>query len=155
MLEGPPRVARIGVLGVAFKANTDDVRESAALTIIPALQRAGCTVVAHDPKADLKVLPKGTLVGSTPYEAAAGADVLVILTEWDEYRRLDFKRLHHAMRRQAIFDGRNLFDPEAAAAHGFAYRGIGRGTSLARPRPDAQRRAGYAGNARVAAISPA
>jgi UDPglucose 6-dehydrogenase len=155
LLGDAPAGSRIALCGVAFKANTDDVRESAALAIIPALQSAGYIVAAHDPKADPKAFPRGTVACATAYEAAAGAEILVILTEWDEYRRLDLKRLHRVMGSRVIFDCRNLLDSEAASAQGFTYRGIGRGVPAVRARPAAQRGAGYARDARVAAASPA
>jgi UDPglucose 6-dehydrogenase len=151
----PARGARIAVLGVAFKANTDDVRESAALAIIPALQAAGCKVAAHDPAADPASLPAGVVHCGSAYEAATGAAMVVILTEWDEYRRLDLKRLGEAMSGRSIFDCRNLLDPAAVAAQGFSYCGIGRGTLPPRAKTAARSAAGrYAPDTRVAA-SPA
>jgi UDPglucose 6-dehydrogenase len=126
------------------------------LAIIPALRSAGYTVAAHDPKVAPKDYPAGALACATAYEAAAGADMLVILTEWDEYRRLDLRRLHRVMRGRLVFDCRNLLNPEAATAQGFTYRSIGRGAPAPRARPGGQqRRAGYARDARLAAASPA
>ena len=111
---GLRRGARVGILGLAFKARTDDVRESPALSIIEHLQAAGIDVVAHDPQASenaARLNPAIRIVGNA-YDAAVGADALAVLTEWDEYRALDMARLASLMRRRIIFDFRNI-TPEA------------------------------------------
>lgn len=118
----------VAVLGVAFKANTDDVRDSAALHIIPALQRAGIIVRAYDPWAHAGASDVlATVVwAENLYAAARGADLLLVLTEWDLFRSMDLGKLKSAMRGRAIFDCRNLLDQTAVVRHGFAYTSVGR-----------------------------
>ncbi len=123
---------KIAVWGVSFKPNTDDVRSSVAVNIIEALVKEGADVTAYDPKAmekfkELSVSSKVKLADS-PLEAARGAEALIIATEWSEFTCIDLAELRDVMRAPLIFDGRNLIDPSAAAAYGFQYRGIGRGT---------------------------
>ena len=121
----------VGVLGLTFKANTDDMRDAPSLDIVPALLAAGARVVAFDPEGmteAAKVLP-GISFAGTAYEAATGADVLVVITEWHEFRGLDPRRLKEAMRQPRIVDLRNIFNPEEMRGLGFAYDSIGR------PRP--------------------
>jgi UDPglucose 6-dehydrogenase len=123
----------IGVLGVTFKANTDDMRDAPSLDIVPALQSAGASIVAFDPegmKEAAHMLP-GVVFAKTAYEAVTGADVMVVITEWHEFRGLDPRRIKEAMRQPRIVDLRNIFDPEEMRGFGFAYEGIGR----PRPRP--------------------
>jgi UDPglucose 6-dehydrogenase len=118
----------IAVLGLSFKPNTDDVRESPAIAIIDRLVREGATVRACDPVAETnarRALPDVTYCPD-PYEAAQGSDALVVLTEWDEFRTLDLARLRSLMRRPVLLDGRNILDPRAARAAGFRYAGVGR-----------------------------
>lgn len=122
--------ATIAVWGLAFKANTDDVREAAALTIIPELARRGARVRAYDPIAGEQArrhLPDTTFVDD-PYAAAAGADALVILTEWDEFRSIDLARLRSNLRQPVVVDGRNLYDRTVMRQHGFTYLSVGRPT---------------------------
>lgn len=118
----------VAVLGLAFKADTDDMREAAALTLIPLLQAAGVRVKAHDPQAmdRARGLLPGVIWCNSPYDAAQAADAIVVLTEWPEYRELDLARLSRMMRGKALFDFRNIIEPAAAALHGFAYAGLGR-----------------------------
>jgi len=121
----------VGVLGLTFKANTDDMRDAPSLDIVPALQAAGARIVAFDPegmKEAARMMP-GIAFAKTAYEAATGADVLVVITEWHEFRGLDPRRLKEAMRKPRIVDLRNIFNPEEMRGLGFAYEGIGR------PRP--------------------
>jgi UDPglucose 6-dehydrogenase len=118
----------IAVLGLAFKANTDDVRESRALEIIRALQQEGARIKAYDPKAMEKakaVLP-GIELSDSAYAAASGADALVVCTEWDEFRALDLNKLRSVMAQPVVIDGRNVFDPKRMAALGFVYKCVGR-----------------------------
>jgi UDPglucose 6-dehydrogenase len=121
---------RIGVLGLAFKGGTDDVRESPALAVIRELVKARCTVVAYDPAATgrarrlLGDLP--VKFASSAYNAAEDADVLLILTDWDEFRNLDLSSLRTVLRHPVVVDGRNLFDPERMVAAGFQYYCVGR-----------------------------
>ena len=120
---------RIGVWGLAFKPRTDDMREAPAVPIIEGLLAGGATVQAYDPQAmaNAKKLfgSRVTLVESS-YDATKGADALVIVTEWNEFREPDFVRIRRLMRSAAIFDGRNLFNPEQMRALGFTYTSIGR-----------------------------
>ena len=118
----------VAVLGLAYKANTDDVREAPAVAIIEALRREGATVRAYDPAAEAnarRLLPDVTYCPD-PYDAARDSDAVVVLTEWDEFRSLDLARLRDVMRRPVLIDGRNILDPRAARALGFHYAGIGR-----------------------------
>ncbi|HLG86925.1 MAG TPA: UDP-glucose/GDP-mannose dehydrogenase family protein [Alphaproteobacteria bacterium] len=118
----------IGVLGVTFKPNTDDMRDAPSLDIIPALQKGGGKIQAHDPAGMHEAKPLLPDVSWTDdaYAAATGADVLVILTEWNEFRALQLDRLAKIMKRRAIVDLRNVYNPADAAAAGFAYSSIGR-----------------------------
>jgi UDPglucose 6-dehydrogenase len=122
--------ARVALWGLAFKAQTDDMRESPALTLIEALLGAGATVVAHDPAAMPEAerrLGSRISFAKTNYDALTGADALVIVTDWNEYRFPDFTRIKGALSRPAVIDGRNLYDPAKMRALGFTYRSIGRG----------------------------
>jgi UDPglucose 6-dehydrogenase len=115
--------------GLAFKPNTDDIREAPALYIIEDLLAAGATVTAFDPEAMSNV--KGVLgdkinYAASQYEALEGADALIIATEWNEFRTPDFIKIVQSLKNQAIFDGRNLFDVAAVKALGFHYESIGR-----------------------------
>ena len=120
---------KIAVLGVTFKPNTDDMRDAPALTIVPALVGAGADVHVTDPEGrkEGEALLPGVVWCTDAYEAAADADAVVILTEWNEFRALDLTRLAGAMARPAMADLRNVYDPKTARAAGFAYAAIGRG----------------------------
>ncbi len=118
----------VGVLGLAFKPNTDDIREAPALAIVEALLARGARVRAYDPEAmprAREVLPD---LDCRPdaYAAAEGADVLVVVTEWNEFRNLDLERLRGLMARPVLVDLRNVYDPAKARALGFQYTGVGR-----------------------------
>ena len=129
-LGGEVRGRRIALWGLAFKANTDDMRESPSLTLIEALLDAGATVVAHDPAAMHETerrLGARITYAKTGYDAMDGADALVIVTDWNEYRFPDFARIKSMLRTPVVVDGRNLYDPEKMRALGFTYRSIGRG----------------------------
>jgi UDPglucose 6-dehydrogenase len=118
----------IGVLGVTFKPNTDDMRDSPSLDIIPALQAAGATVQAYDPEGmgeATKLLPQVTWTTGA-YEALTGADGMVIITEWNEFRALDFSRVRDLMNGHVVIDLRNVFNPDDVIGAGFAYTSIGR-----------------------------
>ena len=119
----------IAVLGLAFKPNTDDMRYAPAIDVIEHLQGEGASVRAFDPQAMKEaahLLPKVALCRD-PYEAARGADCLAILTEWNEFKELDFKRIKKLLRQPLIVDGRNIYDPERMRSLGFRYIGVGRG----------------------------
>jgi UDPglucose 6-dehydrogenase len=118
----------IGVWGLAFKPKTDDMREAPALTILPALIELGTTIQAFDPVAEeqaRKILP-AIKYCKTPFEAAKDVDVLLILTNWDEFSAPDFAELKANMRQPIIVDGRNLYDPATMKKLGFTYLSIGR-----------------------------
>jgi UDPglucose 6-dehydrogenase len=120
----------IGIWGLAFKAETDDMRESPAIPVIEGLLEAGARVQTHDPKAtDSARLIFGDrlMYAADPYSAAHGVDALLVLTEWLVYRNPDFDRVRKLVRRPLLIDGRNLYDPDRMAALGFEYHGIGRG----------------------------
>lgn len=120
--------ATIGVLGVAFKPNTDDMREAPSLDILPALQAAGATVRAYDPAAMHeagKLLP-GVEWCDDAYQAVAGADVLLLLTEWNEFRALDLQRVRDLLARPIVVDLRNVYRRDEMQAVGLAYYSIGR-----------------------------
>ncbi len=128
-LGGSVRGKRIAVWGLAFKARTDDLRESPALILIEELLRAGATVVAHDPVAmpHAKTQLGDTVTfAPTGYDALAGADALAIATDWNEYRHPDFSRMRAALASPIIVDGRNLYSPEKMSTLGFTYYSIGR-----------------------------
>jgi len=127
---GDLRGKRIALWGLAFKANTDDMRESPALVLIEELLAAGAVVVAHDPAAMHETerrLGKSISYAESAFAAAAGADALVVVTEWNEYRFPDFARLKRELKQPVLVDGRNLYDPEKMRAMGFTYRSVGRG----------------------------
>jgi len=120
---------RIGVWGLAFKAETDDMRESPSIPLVRSLVGHGVQVRAHDPKAmDSARGFFGDTIGyaKDPYEALEGADALVIVTEWLVYRNPDFARIKQLLKRPLVIDGRNLYEPERMATLGFEYHGIGR-----------------------------
>ncbi len=125
---GDLRGKKIGILGLAFKANTDDMRDAPAIDIINLLQNDGAKVSAFDPKAmDIasKVL-KNVDYKKDAYEVSDGADLLIVLTEWNEFRELNFLNIKDRMEKPNIIDGRNLYEPEEMKAKGFNYMGIGR-----------------------------
>ena len=118
----------IGLLGLSFKPNTDDVREAPAIDVIENLLQKGADIRAYDPKAMpvLKAQMNSIEYCQDPYAVATGADALLVVTEWDEFRQLDLDRIKGLMRRPVIVDGRNIFDPKAMRDRGFVYRGVGR-----------------------------
>lgn len=119
----------IAVWGLAFKPQTDDMRDAPSLTLIEELLRAGATVCAHDPAAMNEARHKlGDTItfAETNYEALEGADALVVVTDWNEYRHPDFERVKAALSQPIIIDGRNLYDPEKMRELGFGYYSIGR-----------------------------
>jgi UDPglucose 6-dehydrogenase len=132
------RGKRLGVLGLAFKGGTDDIRESPAILLVQTLLQEGCKIAAYDPAAHERareVLHSSIEYASDAYEAAREADALLILTEWDEFASLDLDRLHQQLKYPIVIDGRNLYDPEAMAAHGFTYYSVGRPAVTTEPPP--------------------
>jgi UDPglucose 6-dehydrogenase len=118
----------IAVLGLTFKPNTDDMRDAASLDIIPLLQAGGATIRAFDPegmKEAANLLP-GITFCTGEYDAVEGADAVLILTEWDEFRALDLKRFKSLVRAPVLIDLRNIYNPKEMAVAGIAYHSIGR-----------------------------
>jgi UDPglucose 6-dehydrogenase len=126
------RGKNLGVLGLAFKGGTDDIRESPALFLVQSLVQQGSRITAYDPagmERSREVLTSGVTFANSAYEAAHGADALLILTEWEEFANLDLNRLRQELRYPIVIDGRNLYDPEIMAAEGFTYYSVGRAAS--------------------------
>ena len=126
----PARGATVAVLGLTFKPNTDDMRDSPAINIVQLLVDRGVKIRAYDPVGMAearKVLPEGIHYATGPYECAEGADALVIVTEWDAFRALDLDRLKAQLRSPIVVDLRNIYPPEDLIRRGFTYVGIGRG----------------------------
>ncbi len=126
------RGKRIGILGLAFKGGTDDIRESPAVLLAQSLLQEGCQIAAYDPAAmgrAREILNSNVDFVNSAYEAAAGADALLILTEWEEFGGLDLKRLYKELKYPIVIDGRNLYDPEIMAQRGFTYYSVGRQAS--------------------------
>ncbi len=119
----------IGLLGLSFKPNTDDMRDAPSVTIANALIKAGAQVRAYDPIAmdEARELLPAVKMTETPYKLAENCDALMVNTEWNEFRQLDLARIKETMKSAVIFDGRNIYDPEKMAELGFTYRGVGRG----------------------------
>jgi len=132
------RGKRLAVLGLAFKGGTDDIRESPAVLLVEELLREGCRVCAYDPAAMERakaVLKSGVEFASDAYEAATGADALLILTEWEEFATLDLERLRTLVKYPIVLDGRNLYDPAVMVEHGFSYYSVGRPAALTEELP--------------------
>jgi UDPglucose 6-dehydrogenase len=120
---------RVGLLGLAFKPNTDDMRDAPAIEVAHMLVREGAEVRGYDPVAmgvAERIMPEVVLCKG-PYELAEGCDALVVMTEWNEFKHLDLAQLRAVMRTPVIVDGRNIYEPLTMSEAGFLYRGIGRG----------------------------
>jgi UDPglucose 6-dehydrogenase len=126
---GDPRGRTVAILGLTFKPNTDDMREAPALSIIRALQDSGVRIRAHDPEGaeQARELLTDVTFAEDAYDAAKGADAIALVTEWDEYRNLDLKRLAAAMTTPVFLDLRNVYTRAEAEAAGFTYEAVGRG----------------------------
>ena len=126
---GAPRGKRVAVLGLAFKPNTDDLREAPALTIVSGLRRRGVRITAFDPAAmpSARRILRGVEFADGPYDAARGAHAVVIVTEWNEFRGLNLQKLRRVMRRPVLCDLRNIYKPDEVEAAGITYVGVGRG----------------------------
>jgi UDPglucose 6-dehydrogenase len=119
----------IGLLGLSFKPNTDDMRDAPSITIAQKLQAQGASIRAYDPVAmevAQSLLP-GVEMMPDPYTLADGCDALVVVTEWNEFKQLDRSRLRELMHQPVIYDGRNIYEPDEMTRFGFIYRGVGRG----------------------------
>jgi len=125
---GSVKGLKIGILGVSFKPNTDDVRDAPSLVILPILQNLGARVVAHDPIAmeQAQKILKNFEWADDPYDVAVDADALVIITEWNEYRALDLERIAASMKQKRLIDLRNIYKVPEVEEHGFHYVSIGR-----------------------------
>jgi UDPglucose 6-dehydrogenase len=127
VLEGDLNGKTIGVLGLTFKPNTDDMRDAPSLDIVPALQAMGATVQAYDPEGhEARQMLPGVDFKTGPYEAVEGADAVVIITEWDQFRALDLDRMKLLMKAPNVVDLRNIYRPDDMKARGFRYSSIGR-----------------------------
>ncbi len=129
MLDGSEAGKTIAVLGLTFKPETDDMRDAPSLTIIPALMEKGATIRAHDPQGmqeAQELLPVGIVYAENAYDACTGADAVILMTEWNQYRALDLDRLGEVMNRKVFIDLRNVYQPEVVKAGGFSYTGVGR-----------------------------
>ncbi|HEU0162412.1 MAG TPA: UDP binding domain-containing protein, partial [Rhizomicrobium sp.] len=124
---GGVRGKTIAVLGLTFKPNTDDMRDAPSLVIVPYLQKAGATIRAFDPEGHKEAAKHLTLdYASDTYDALAGADGVVILTEWNEFRALDLDRVKQALKAPIMVDLRNIYRPAQMAEAGFRYTSVGR-----------------------------
>ena len=124
---------RIGLLGLSFKPDTDDLRFAPSLEIIAALRKEGAEVHGYDPQAMLeakRLLGSEIHLAKDPYQLAREADCLILVTEWKQFKELDFARIKKLMRQPVLMDGRNLFDPAKMARLGFRYAGMGRGRDV-------------------------
>ena len=120
---------RFSIWGLSFKARTDDMREAPSIVIIEELLKRGARVEAHDPEAlgeARKVFGERVNYHRVSYDALAGTDALLVVTDWSEFRRPDFVRMKSLMKTPVVFDGRNLYEPEVMRAQGFTYYPIGR-----------------------------
>jgi UDPglucose 6-dehydrogenase len=128
-LGGEAKGKTVGVLGLTFKPNTDDMRDAPSLAIIPALLDKGAKVQAFDPEGhEARAMLQGVDFKDDPYGVAEGADVLVIITEWDQFRALDLDRIKLLMNAPVLVDLRNIYKPDDMRARGFAYTSVGRKT---------------------------
>ena len=126
---GPLDDKVVAVLGLAFKPNTDDMREAKSVEVVALLHEAGAKIKAYDPVATenaRRLLPRGVTYCASPYEAAEKADALALVTEWNEFKFLNLERLRSLMRRPVIFDGRNFYEPGRMRRLGFEYYSVGR-----------------------------
>ncbi len=131
---------RFAVWGLAFKPRTDDMREAPAVIIVDRLLAAGAQIAVHDPEAMVearKILGDRVTYHRVNYDALEGADALILVTEWNEFRRPDFARMKQLLKAPVIFDGRNVYEPAQMAAHGFTYFSMGR--RAVRPAPGSER----------------
>ncbi len=119
----------VGLLGLAFKPNTDDMREAPSIDIVEELHKAGASVRAYDPVAieNARLLLPAVEMYDDPYAMAQDCDALIVVTEWNEFKQLDLARICSSMKTPVLFDGRNIYNPQEVRSMGFTYRGIGRG----------------------------
>ena len=129
LLGGSLEGKKIGVLGLAFKPNTDDMRDAPALEVIDLIEAGGGCVQAYDPVAmpGARQIKPNLALTVNAYECGAGCDAVILMTEWNEFKQLDLRRLKNLMKSPIVVDARNVYEPEQMADMGFSYRGIGRG----------------------------
>jgi len=129
LLGGSLEGKKIGVLGLAFKPNTDDMRDAPALEVIDLIEAGGGCVQAYDPVAmpGARQIKPNLALTVNAYECGAGCDAVILMTEWNEFKQLDLRRLKNLMKSPIVVDARNVYEPELMADMGFSYRGIGRG----------------------------
>ncbi|MGB7259762.1 MAG: UDP binding domain-containing protein, partial [Pseudolabrys sp.] len=132
-LGGDLRGKTVAVLGLTYKPKTDDMREAPSIPLVTALQDMGAKVRAYDPVgvAQAKVVMNNVTFCDDAYSCAEGAAALVIVTEWEEFRALDFARLKTAMKQHVVVDLRNIYRPDEVTRHGFVYESVGRGNKPA------------------------
>lgn len=128
MLGGDVKGRTIGILGLAFKPDTDDMRDAPSITIINALQKMGASIKAYDPIAteNAKAILNKVNFCNDPYEVADGSDMIVVVTEWSEFRQLNLNRVKKLLKQAIILDGRNIYDSHVMQGLGFTYQGVGR-----------------------------
>jgi len=129
---------RVAVLGLAFKPNTDDMREAKSIDVIKALHAEGAEIIAYDPISmdraqEEKLLPNDVKFAENAYDCAEGADVLIVMTEWNEFKLLNYEKIRESMRKPLIIDGRNIHSPERMRSLGFEYVSIGRSSHARKP----------------------
>jgi UDPglucose 6-dehydrogenase len=148
------RGKRLAVLGLAFKGDTDDIRESPAIAIIKALLKEGAHIRAFDPAAMPKTKPlfvnDAVTFADDPYQAAVGCDALLILTEWSQFATLELQRIRTLLRHPILIDGRNLYPPDQVASAGLIYYSVGRSVGIPKPMPSA---IAYAGQDEAKTVS--
>jgi UDPglucose 6-dehydrogenase len=129
MLDGSLKGKIIGLLGLAFKPNTDDMRDAPSIDIACELNESGAKVRAYDPVAMEVARPLLPAVEffDDPYKMAKGCDALIVVTEWNEFKQLDLEKVKGLLKSAVIFDGRNIYEPKVMKDMGFTYRAIGRG----------------------------
>jgi len=118
----------VGILGLSFKPNTDDIREAPSINIIRQFQQEGVKIKAYDPQAmeNIRLIFSDVELCQDPYQVAEGSDALIIVTEWDEFRQMDLLKIKELLNQPVIIDGRNMFEPVQMEKMGFLYRGVGR-----------------------------
>ena len=128
LLGGNVQNKKIGILGLAFKPNTDDMRDAPSIAIINKLLENKANIKAYDPVAvkNARKILKNVEFANDPYTVAKGSDILIVLTEWNEFRQLDLQKIRNLMKKPLILDGRNIYDPELLREMGFTYEGVGR-----------------------------
>lgn len=128
VFSGDLKDKKLAVLGLSFKPNTDDMRFARSIPLIEKLQERGAKIVAYDPRAvkNAKKILKDVQYGQDAYDSLKDADALILVTEWEEFKDLDFKKVKKLMRQAIVFDGRNIYEPKKLKRFGFTYQGVGR-----------------------------